>query len=44
MSKEKKSNKETKKAPAEVASKKQSAYQLGKGSSSSDLSTPVKKK
>jgi hypothetical protein len=44
MSKEKKSNKETKKAPAEHATKKQSSYQSSKGSASSDLSSTNKKK
>ncbi|WP_262892204.1 hypothetical protein [Mucilaginibacter glaciei] len=44
MSKEKKSNKEVKKKPAEAGSKKVSSYQSGKGSASSDLSSTIKKK
>jgi hypothetical protein len=44
MSKEKKSNKEVKKAPAEISSKKQSSYQSGKNSASSDLTSTNKKK
>ena len=44
MSKEKKSNKEVKKAKAEISSKKQSSYQSGKASSSSDLTSNPKKK
>ncbi|WP_374950359.1 hypothetical protein [Mucilaginibacter sp.] len=44
MAKEKKSNKEVKKKPAEAGTKKQSSYQSGKGSSSSDLSVNPKKK
>ncbi|MBB5394336.1 MULTISPECIES: hypothetical protein [unclassified Mucilaginibacter] len=39
MSKDRKTVKETKKAPAVNGTKKQSAYQSGKGSTSSDLSS-----
>jgi hypothetical protein len=43
MSKEKKSNKEAKKAPAENVMKKQSSYQTGKTSVSADLNSKKSK-